>query len=218
VTDPSRLALFIEDFDRPQELPPPPEPEIIEPAFTVAEFAAARAEAWREGHEAATAERETAHASAVRQSLAGIAAQLVAARDDSAAIAEQSADAIAQLLISCFAAAFPALSARHGEAEIRAIVRTVLPALRQEPKVTIRLNPHASAGVAAEIERVAPDLMDQVQIVPTDALAAGDVQITWRNGRATRDTAVLWQDIADVLAPAGLLPGRATVKEPERVE
>ena len=217
MTAPSRLPLFIEDFDNPAG-PAPPEPEIIEPVFTAAEIGAARASAWREGYDAATVEWESHNAAATRRSLAAIATQLGVAREEVAAVAETSAEAIAQLLFGCFAKAFPALSARHGETELRAIVREVLPALRQEPKVTIRLNPHDADGVAAEIGRADPELAEHVQVVPTDAMAAGDVLITWRNGRLTRDAASVWRSIADILAPAGLLPAQPAMKEPERVE
>jgi flagellar biosynthesis/type III secretory pathway protein FliH len=218
VTGSARLPLFIEDFDNPAGSAPAPEPEIIEPVFTAAEIAAARATAWREGYDAATVEWGSDNVAAIRRSLAAIATQCAAAREEAAAVAETSAEAVAQLLFDCFAKAFPALSARHGETELRAIVREVLPALRQEPKVTIRLNRHDADGVAAEIGRMDPELAEHVQIVPTDSMVAGDLLITWRNGRLTRDAAAVWRNIADILAPAGLLPAQPAMKEPERVE
>ena len=36
-------------------------------------------------------------------------------------------------------------------------------------------------------------------------MAPGDVRIAWHNGAATRDAAALWQQVAAILAPAGLL-------------
>ena len=57
------------------------------------------------------------------RALAEIAAQIAAARAEAASIAEQSAEAIARLLLDCFAAAFPALSARHGPGEVAAVLR-----------------------------------------------------------------------------------------------
>jgi hypothetical protein len=41
----------------------------------------------------------------------------------------------------------------------------------------------------------------------------GDVRITWRNGSAVRSVDALWQQVVDVLAPAGLLRVDASVKE-----
>jgi hypothetical protein len=45
-----------------------------------------------------------------------------------------------------------------------------------------------------------------VQIHECDGLAPGDVRVTWHNGAATRDAAGLWEQVAMVLAPAGLRP------------
>jgi hypothetical protein len=60
--------------------------------------------------------------------------------------------------------------------------------------------------------------VDRVDLIPTDTMKAGDLRITWRNGSAVRDTGALWQQVADILAPAGLLPSHPVLKETERVE
>ena len=82
-----------------------------------------------------------------------IAEQLAAARAEAAAVAEQSSEAIARLLLDCFATAFPALSARHGASEVAAVMHLVLPALHREPKITVRINPHLIAAMTEEIAR-----------------------------------------------------------------
>jgi flagellar biosynthesis/type III secretory pathway protein FliH len=211
-------SLFDEDFDHPPAPPLPPDPEVIEPVFTAVELEAARETAWREGHETGRTEAEQSDTAIARQVLAHIAAQLDLAGAEASRIAEQSAEAIARLLLDCFATTFPALSARHGDSEVRAIVRAVLPPLRQEPKIAIRLDPVSARSVAREIERLDPDQLLRVDLIPTHAMPAGDVRITWRNGSAVRDTAALWQQVVDILAPAGLLPSHPAVKEIERVE
>ena len=217
-TRPGSASLFDEDFDRPPAPPPPPEPEVIEPVFTVAELDSARETAWREGHDTALADAEKSATVIAGRVFAHIAAQLDTARAEASKIAEQSAEAIAHLLLDYFATAFPALSALHGVNEVRAIIRTVLPPLRQEPKIAIRLDPVSARSVAHEIERLDPDLVDRIDLIPTDAMKAGDLRITWRNGSAVRDTGALWQQVADILAPAGLLPSHPVLKETERVE
>jgi flagellar assembly protein FliH len=211
-------ALFDEDFDHPPAPPPPPEPEVIEPTFTAGEVEAARENAWHEGHEAGTVEAKTADTAIARQVLIQVAAQMEASRAEVGQIAEQSADAIARVLLDCFAAAFPAISARHGEREVQEIIRSVLPALRHEPKIAIRLHPAAARCVREEIEQLDPDQACHIDLIPTDAMGLGDVRISWRNGAAVRDTAALWQQIADILAPAGLLTSSTIAKEIERVE
>ena len=202
----SGVLLFDDDFDLPPAPSPPPEPEIIEPVFTAAELEAAREEAAREAREAALAEAGATSRGAAREALASIAAAMTAASEEAAALAEETASSLAGLLLACFAAAFPALSARHGPEEAAAVVRQVLPALHREPKVTIRVNPRLAGFVVAEIEASDPDLAARVRIVPTEAMAVGDTRIAWDNGAATRDTKAVWERIESILSPAGLLP------------
>ena len=216
-------ALFDEDFDRPPAPPPPPEPEVVEPAFSAAELETAREAAHREGRDAAQTEFECSAKAAAGKALADISAQIAAAREDAAAIAEDAAAAMARLLMDCFATSFPSLCARHGKAEAAAILREILPALRREPKISVRVNTHIAAEMTAEIDALDPDLAGKVRLIPTDAIAMGDVKIAWEHGDANRDTAALWRQIEDILAPAGLLTTETaktnrTAKEPALVE
>jgi hypothetical protein len=148
--------LFAEDFDSPEAAP---EPEVIDPVFTLGELSAARATAWHDGHAAGLQEAAETDAAATRQALTAIVEQFAAERDEAAARAEQSAEAIARLLTASLAATFPTLCARHGDAEVRAIVRTVLPALTQETAITVRAHPRTAAAVTQEIARLDPDLV-----------------------------------------------------------
>lgn len=199
--------LFAEDFDAPPAPSPPPEPVAAEPVYSAADLAAARDGAARESREAALAEASGTAQAAARRALADIAARIAAAREDVLAIAEESAEATARLLLDCFATAFPALSARHGKAEVAAILHAVLPAMRREPKIVVRLNPHLARDMTEEIQRLDPDpeLATRVRIVPSDAIAPGDVLISWDTGGATRDTKALWTQIENILIPASLL-------------
>ena len=81
--------------------------------------------------------------------------------------------------------------------------------------MTLRINPQHCTIIAREIERLDPDLAARVQIVPAEAIPAGDVRITWRNGGATRDAAALWEQVAATLALSGLSPALAEPKEIE---
>jgi hypothetical protein len=203
-------ALFDEDFDTPDAAP---EPEVIEPVFSASELAGAREAAWREGQAAGLQEAAAGDAAATRRAVENIATQLKAEADASAVQAEKSAEAIAGLLLGSLATAFPALCARYGEAEVRAIARAVLPALSLEPAITVRANPRTSAALAQEIARLDPDLAAHVRTASCDAMPPGDVHIAWHNGSAVRDAAALWEQVAAVLVPAGLLRADAMIKE-----
>jgi flagellar biosynthesis/type III secretory pathway protein FliH len=211
-TPPSRLAgvLFEEDFDRPTSMA---EPEVIEPTFSAAEMASAREDAWRDGRDAGVAEVAASDAAAARHAVELIAAELTAARDTAATLADQSAEAIARLLLASLAAIFPTLCVNHGEAEVLTLVRVVLPGLAQEPVITVRINPCNAPGVAREVARLDPNLATRVQITEDDAMPPGDVRIDWRNGGAVRDATALWEQVAAVLVPAGLLRPDAAIRE-----
>jgi flagellar assembly protein FliH len=186
---------------------------VIEPVFSASELRAARETGWRDGRTAGLQEAAEADAAMTRQAMAAIAEQFAVECDAAAVRAEQSAEAIARLLTASLAAMFPTLCARYGEAEVRAIVRTVLPALTQETAITVRAHPRTAAAVAQEIARLDPDLIAHIQAVDCDAMPPGDVRIAWHNGTATRDAAALWQQVAAVLAPAGLLRADAAIRE-----
>jgi len=194
--------LFADDFDLPPE---PAEPEAIEPVFSAAEIAEAREAGWRDGHASTLAEAAASDTAAVRQTIEAIAAEFAALRETAAAQAGEAAEAIARLLLDSLAAVLPALCAQHGEAEMQALVRAVLPALSQEPEVTVRVGAESVEAISQEIAKCDPDLASRVRVVPCGTLPVGDVRITWRNGSATRDASALWQQVAAILMPAGLL-------------
>jgi flagellar biosynthesis/type III secretory pathway protein FliH len=212
---PSGKVLFAEDFDLSPAHENPPEPEVIEPTFSAAELEAARAEAWQAGSDAASAAAAAADHAVIRQTIAAIAERLVAAHDELLELAEQSAATVARLLLGSLGVVLPELTARHGEAELQAIIRIVLPGLFKEPSVTLRINPQHCTTVAREIERLDPDLAARLQIVPTESMPAGDARIAWRNGGATRDAAALWEQVAATLALSGLSP---SIAEPREIE
>lgn len=205
-----RGGLFSIDFDAPPEPAAPPEPEVIEPVFSIAELDAARAEAWRDGHAAAMADAVRDHEAVARDTLATVAAALADARSAAVGSAQDAAEALARLLFDCFASAFPSLAARQGEAEVRSIVSHVVPLMHHEPTITVRVSPNAAEIIERDIAILNPDLADQVRVIATDTVAVGDVRIAWRNGTAVRDTAAIWANIESVLAPAGLLTPQST--------
>ena len=212
--------LFAEDFDAPPGItvldeppeespppaPPPPPPPPPPPSFSEAELAAARAEAYAEGHRSGLAQAAADRAEVTRQMLGTIATRLEASRTEVTRLAEEQGEAVSRLLMGTLARMLPAVCARHGAAEVAALTRAVLPALVREPRVTMRLSPHVVHAVEQELARLDPELHGRVVLVPTDAVAPGDVRITWQDGAAIRDAAALWREVAEALAPLDLLP------------
>jgi flagellar biosynthesis/type III secretory pathway protein FliH len=203
-------TLFSEDFDLPETAPAP---KVVEPVYSAGELMAARESAWRDGHEAGLSEAAAADTAATKETMAQIAAQLRAESEAALMQAEQQAESVARLLLASLAATFPALSARYGDGEARAIARIVLPALAQEPMITIRAHSQTTAAISREIGKLDPEFRARVETMTSDAIPPGDVRITWRNGSAIRSVETLWRQVADVLIPAGLLRTDARVKE-----
>ncbi len=210
--------LFAEDFDEPSPpevavIPSPAEGAFLaEPMFTVADLDAARQDGWAAGREAGLAAAAAAERAAVATAIASIAAQMDVATHEAVAHAEQAAEEIARVVLTALKSALPALCVRHGEAEVRAIMRHVLPPMMPEPAITVRVNPGLVRATEDEIGRLDPDLAERIRLVPTDAMELSDVRISWQDGGATRDSKKLWREIADVLSINGLLLA-ADVKE-----
>jgi flagellar biosynthesis/type III secretory pathway protein FliH len=211
----SGRVLFAEDFDQAPAPLESPEPEVIAPSFSAAELDAARAEAWQAGNDAATAAAAAADHAAIRATLTAIAAQFAGSDDALRALAEQSAAAIARLLLASLGAVLPVLAARYGEAELQAILRALLPGLFKEPAITVRINPRHHAALAVTLEQLDPDLAQRVTFAPSDALAPGDARIAWRHGGATRDAAALWAQVLAILDLSGLAPDMAPHLAPD---
>jgi flagellar assembly protein FliH len=215
---PARFGLlFAEDFDAPEApgAPDIPEPEVIAPEatvpdemlFTEAELEAAREAGRIEGEAAGMWQARAALAAEERETLSRIAATLEDARADAARVAEDAAEGTARLMLGMLLAALPATCARHGEAELRAMASRILPALAQEPRVTIRVHPHHLDALRQELARLDPEQSARAVLLPTDAMPPGDLRIAWESGHAVRDARALAAAMEEALAPLGLLAG-----------
>ena len=209
-------VLFAEDFDIPVKHGEVEEQKPVEPIFTGADVAAIRSQAWQDGYEAATAAARTAERQAMGQIAGAIVAALGEAKEHAAALALKAADELARLLLDSMAALLPSLFEQHSETELRRVVALLVPALRQEPSIVVHLNPANTAPIAREIELLDPEFASRVQVVSSPSIAPGGIRVSWRRGQATRDVAALWSQVAEILAPAGLL-SFAAEKEAEHV-
>ena len=198
--------LYAEDFDDiggGDLVAPDPvaEPEIIEPVFTAAELDAARAEASAAGR----AEAERGLAGSRTQLLARVASSLEDARAAAREVAEQAAEGVARCLLGALAACLPSLCERHGAAELQAFVRTLLPALTEEPRVIVRINPVMMAMMQSEIGGLDDEIAERIQLLATEAVPPGDARVTWGDGSAVRDTSRARAAFDVGLAELGLL-------------
>ncbi len=204
-------VLYAEDFDdgEPSAAPgpePAPEPEIIEPMFTASELEAARAE----GRQAGRAEAEHGLAGSRNHQLALLATGLADARAEARTVAESAAEAVARTMLGVLASCLPAFCERHGAGEVRALARALLPALSEEPRVTVRINPHMMAVMQAELAGMDAEFAERVHLLPADAVPPGDARISWAEGSVVRDAARARAAFEEGLAELGLLQRERT--------
>ncbi len=207
-------VLYAEDFDDAGTTSPPteeqaPEPELIEPVFTAAELEAARAEGRGQGR----AEAERGVAASRVQVLKLIASSMDEAREAARQTAEQAAEATVRCMLTTLTACLPDLCARHGAGELRALIRCVLPALSEEPRITVRAHPHMTPVIEDELALLEPDIAERVTLQPSEAIPPGDARVTWSDGSASRQAARARTAVTEALAALGLLESRTLQPE-----
>lgn len=180
------------------------------------------AQGWAEGQAAARQEAPVTRAEAPGSREAALMARLDQVLMEFAAQwheeARENAEQLARLLTSALAAAFPVLCARHGAAEIDAVVTELLPHLRGESEYNLYVAPENLSAMEHVLGHCPADAA-KPRLRPDARLGPADLRLTWPRGTARRDGAAIWQRIADILAPANLIePGLIAPKEVTHVD
>lgn len=197
------LVLYPEDFAEPKPRAAPP-PAAVEPGFSAADIAAARAEGYASGEAAGRAAAAADRHTHLAEALARLAERLAAAEDAATAAVEMRALALAQVMRDALAAAFPSLTRLHGAAEMRGVIAAVMPALSREASVTMHVPPDLLEAARAALDGLNLRRAAPPRIVADDRLRPGDIEIAWDDGRAVRDGAAIWREVVAALAPLGL--------------
>ncbi len=199
-------VLFAEDFDL-EEIDPADTitADSAEPVYSADELEAARRAAHAAGRAECEAAMRTDACTRTAAALEAMAAAMAEADAAASRIAEAAAESLARLMLEMLLAALPELCARHGDAEVACMVRTLLAPMKEEPSLRVQINPAQVAAVTAELARFDPDLAARVDVQPTPLLAAGDARLHWKDGHAVREAASIRAHLEAVLAPLGLL-------------
>lgn len=204
MTPDAALLLFPYDFAAPAPPPAPPATPAA-PVFTEADLAAARDAGHAAGEAAARAAAAAARQDEATALLATIAARLDGAADAARQAVDGCATSLARALFAALGAAFPALRAAQGEAELRRVIAAVAPPLHRTATFSVAVHPALAGAAAAALGPLTAARAPVPEIVADPAVAPGDVRISWPDGSAARDSEAAWQEIAAVLQPAGLL-------------
>lgn len=202
--------LFIEDFDAAEttaaagEAEVADEPEVIAPVFSAEDVEAARRAGYAEGMAAGRAMVQGAREAALDGLLAAIRTALADAAREATRRADDIGRELARMLTASLAAVLPDLVRRHGGAEISRLVHELLPPMALEPEIRVQVAPDDEAMLTADLDRLSPEIAARVRIVADAAMAAGDVAIVWKDGRAGRDGAALRRRLDELWQRFGL--------------
>lgn len=144
--------------------------------------------------------------------LASVSATLERTRHTAEQIAADAAEAAAKTILAMLSGALPHFCNQHGAAEVRAIVDHLLPLLRTEPRVIIRVHPELAPAVRQALAERDADFGGIVSVLPA-AIEPGDVKIEWENGALSRDTRQILQAMQDALGQLGLQQPRETTSK-----
>lgn len=165
---------------------------------------AARDAGFAEGLRLGRAEAAAAREAALHAMTSQLVEQMEAAVAGLRGALDESGTRIVQLVLARVGAAFPALCAHHGGAEVARFTRTILALLAAEPRVVVRVHPDMADDVTGIVAALDPERRESVVVEPREDIPVGDARIGWCRGIAVRDTATLWAEAQEALAALGL--------------
>ena len=206
-------VLFAEDFgdDDEHEFGEPPDssasdaadltrelPPTADPVRTAAEIEEDRAAMRNEGFAAGLRAAESGLAAQRARILEDMASQIERSFQDAHKMIENSLGTVADAALSALVECFPALCDRHGASELRALVRSLLPSLTDELKLTATVHPSMEEVVRQEIVALKAN-PEQIMVKTSSDMLTGDVTLAWADGVASRNVGRWQNDMIDRL-------------------
>lgn len=180
----------------PPSPPPPPEPKIIMKGFSQEELDEAKEQAFTqgklegqaEGHKAAWDEAMHSIEKQTADGLELILEQLRALTPIAAETAEKSYAAAVELAMAVCRKVVPTLCKEHAADEIRLLLEKNFHFLKEEPKITVKLNPSMADAVKPYIAKLVKQesFAGKVAVVRDESIPAGNCKIEWRHGGVER--------------------------------
>ncbi|HBO59575.1 MAG TPA: hypothetical protein DD624_06685 [Alphaproteobacteria bacterium] len=175
---------------------PEPEPKVIFKGFSQEELDAAKEQAFTqgklegqaEGHKAAWDEAMASVEKQTADSLELILEQLRALAPVAAETAEKSYAAAVDLAMAVCRKVVPTLCKERAADEIRLLLEKNFHFLKEEPKITVRLNPSMADAVKPYITDLVKkeSFAGKVAVVRDESIPAGNCKIEWKHGGVER--------------------------------
>ena len=195
--------LYAEDFDNPLEHgsdaseEPASTPQA--PVITQADVDAACAAAVQ----SARTDWQLADQQMRLKAIASLGSALAGIRHET----EQSAIAIAEgtvtTILSIVTGLLPHFTREHGPAEVRALLGRLLPTIRSQTRITVRVHADMVTAIERDVSELEPDLAAMIDVAAAP-LERGDAKVSWENGSMARDSRKIIQAIGDALSELGL--------------
>jgi flagellar assembly protein FliH len=194
---------FRSEGDRPDgRSKPSAPPAAVETVFHQADLDRARAEGLAEGRRAARAEAMASDQRKLVQSGEALVRQLEALATGAAEARQQAIEDAVAVAAAITRKILPAFCRREGTGEIEALVQSLLGRLQDEPRLTVRLNPHRLQEIDERLA-VLTERSGYTGLLRTTAdadVADADCRVEWAAGGAVRRTAEVWREIDAILA------------------
>ena len=195
--------LYAEDFDNPSEHDKDPSdergPEPPLPPITQADVDAACAAAVS----AARVEWQLENEQMRLNAIASLGPVLAGIRDATEQSAVVIAEATVATILSIVTGLLPHFSREHGAAEVRALLGRLLPTIRSQTRINVRVHSDLVAVMQRDVAELEPDLAALIDVTAAP-LERGDVKVSWENGSMARDSRKIMQAIQDALGELGL--------------
>jgi len=204
-----RGVLYIEDFDDVEEKEAIPAVEadpIVVPMFSAEDLELARQQGHDEGVQMGREQAGQERAEVIRLLLLSLSESMAQAQTALLAQSEGIGDELARGLFSALCGSLPALCRAHSEAEMRALIRLVMPGLAHEAKLEIRVHPDLVNAVKHELSELDQRLPETLSVLPDPKLDYTDVRGFWHCGKLVRSSKKIWQDMRNNLKLFDLLP------------
>ncbi|MGK7863586.1 hypothetical protein [Falsiroseomonas sp. E2-1-a4] len=199
-----RHALQLPDLGAPPPPPPPPppDPEVLLAEARAAGFAEGREAGHAAGLKDGRAEQAKAQEAAIQGALERMTALLADAAEAGRAVATESAQALAELVMEAVDFGLPGAAERLGADLVPRLVVPLLPAIADRPEAVLHVAPDLAAATAARMPPGGPEVRGDAAVAP------GDARLAWRDGALVISLDARRQAMAEVLRNAGLATKR----------
>lgn len=191
-------------------LPPPPPPPTFSQEDLDHACAAAKKLGYAEGFDAGIADeqsRRDAKRESVDQIILAMGGMLNGLQDDYETLLNRESGELSALVLAIARKVAGDALAVYGADATTALIAQCLPVIFSKPRLSIELHPDMFDSTLPPIEALLKQsgFEGEVQFRANSQMGMHDVRLDWGNGQAARSTAMLWQEIEQLIAAMPLM-------------